>query len=71
MSPPPVEYGFVCENCKRGRRFGAAKLTAQLRATEHHRRFPDHVVHIQRTEILESLRREQTAVHQLGDEPPF
>jgi hypothetical protein len=70
-SIPPVEYGFVCEDCKRGRKFGAARLTAERRATDHFMRFPDHKVHITKTDIVYTLTRKKTAVHQLGDEPPF
>lgn len=68
---PPVEHGFVCEDCKRGRRYGAARLTAERKATEHFMRYPDHTVHITETRIAHTLERRGTAYHKLGDEPPF
>lgn len=66
-----VEHGFVCENCKRGRKFGAGKVSAGQAATRHWMRYKDHTVHITETRIVETLDRTGSAYHQLGDEPPF
>jgi hypothetical protein len=68
---PKVEYAVRCASCPVHKRFGAAKLTAEREAVKHSQRFYDHYVHITKTEILYTLKRDGTAVHQLGDEAPF
>jgi hypothetical protein len=69
---PKIEYGFRCEHCPVHKQYGAAKLTAEREAVKHSQRFYDHVVHILKTEIVYTLKREGMAYHKLTDgEAPF
>lgn len=68
---PAVEYGYRCDTCKRSARYGAGRVTAERVASRHHTRWPDHVVHLTMTTVLHTFTRAKTAVHQLGDDPPF
>jgi hypothetical protein len=68
---PKVEYSYKCDTCPVHKRYGAARLTAEREAVKHSMRYPDHNVHLIKSEIQHTFKREGTAYHQLGDEAPF
>lgn len=68
---PQIEYSFNCDHCSVHKRFGAARLTAEREAVKHSMRYYDHIVHLKKTEILHTFKRDGKAYHQLGDEVPF
>ena len=69
---PEVEYSYNCDHCPVHKRYGAARLTAEREALKHSMRFYDHVVHLLKTEIMHTFKRDGTAYQPLtADIPPF
>lgn len=52
---PGCDYGWKCEQCKTGRRYGAARLKAELEAGKHARRYDTHTVHVTETRITHTF----------------
>lgn len=69
-----ADYRMKCLGCHLGRRFGRGRLTAQLFADKHNRKFPTHSIQILNGDKVMEVRVPKYFMKELPfgvDEPPF
>jgi hypothetical protein len=59
----------VCNDCRYGRNFGAAKISAEVAIGRHGREQPDHVVDLLETKVLKRYRNTQPQLPPDGSVP--
>lgn len=72
MTVRTVEWGYRCQNCHRARKYGAAKLQAEIQAGKHARKYDWHTVELTKTEVVHVFTARDNINTLLNDNaPPF
>lgn len=72
MNAHELEWGFRCRDCPRARKYGAAKLRAEIEAGKHARKYDWHTVELTKTEVVHVFTaRDNMQTLLNSSEPPF